>query len=72
MSETKSLGDAIQDEIKRVRELVVQYNDPILNGAGRFASFMMEQSLDKAVKALAEGDVIEILRAYEDLKTYES
>lgn len=32
---------------------------------------MMNASLDAAQRALAEGDVVAMLRAYEDLKGYE-
>jgi hypothetical protein len=33
---------------------------------------MMRASLDAAAKAMAEGDVVAMLRAYEDLKEYET
>lgn len=38
--------------------------------AGAFALFMMRADLDRAAKAMIEGDVVEMLRAYESLKGY--
>lgn len=35
------------------------------------AAFMMRASLDNAARALASGDVVAMLRAFEDLKGYE-
>ena len=64
-----SVGEEIQKEIKRVRDEVMPAYQEI-GPAGMFALGQMRQSLDYATKALAEGDVVSILRAYEDLKEY--
>ena len=64
---TKSLGDSIQEEIKRVSALRDEY---LLIPTGFIGASMMEISIDKAVKALADGDVIEIMQAFEDLKGF--
>lgn len=64
-----SVGIEIQNEIKRVRDVLI----PAYQAAGPAAAIaiqMMRNSLDNATKALAEGNVIEIIRAYEDLKGY--
>ena len=66
----ESLGDALPKEQARVRELILQYRDPMLNGAGVFAAAFMEQSLKKADEAVMSGDVIAMLRTYQDLKEY--
>jgi len=68
MSET--LGDALPREIARVRdEVLPEY--VAIGSAGAIASAMMRQSLDRASKAMIEGDVVAMIRAYEDLKGYE-
>lgn len=67
----ESLGEALPEEQARVRELIIQYRDPILNGAGGLAAAMMELSLQKADRAVISGDVIQMMTAYEDLKEYE-
>ena len=66
----ESLGEALPKECERVRKLILMYNDPLLNGAGKFASMMMEQSLKNADKAIMSGDIVEMLKCYEDLKGY--
>lgn len=67
---TESLGEALPKEQARVRELIRQYRDPILGGAGEIAARMMEVSLQAADKAIMSGDVVEMIRVYEDLKGY--
>lgn len=63
----KSLGEALPVEMKRVREKVMPaYRE--IGPAGAFALAWMGQALDDAAKALAEGDVIAMMRAYETLK----
>ena len=68
----ESLGEALPKEQARVRELILQYRDPILGGSGIFAATMMEQSLKAADHAVMSGDLVTMLRAYEDLKSYNS
>lgn len=69
MSDT--LGDALPREMARVRDKVMPAYIEI-GPAGQFALMFMRQDLDAATKALAEGDVIAMLRCYEKLKEYES
>ena len=66
----ESLGEALPKEQARVRELILMYNDPKLNGAGAFAARMMEQSLREADEAVMSGDAVKMLQCYEDLKGY--
>lgn len=65
---TETLGTALPKEMARVRDevLPVYLDFP----TGIFAATMMRASLDAAAKALAEGDVIAMIRVYQDLKGY--
>lgn len=62
-----SLADALPREIERVQELLPFY-DAIPTGV--FAATMMRNSIKGAINAMAKGDVISMLRCYEDLKGY--
>lgn len=64
-----TLADALPREIKRVMDQRDQYLD-IPDGAGMITAAMMRVSLQKAVDALASGDVIAMLRCHQDLKEY--
>jgi hypothetical protein len=66
-----SLAEEIPKEQARVRELLAQYKDPLLNGAGTFAAAMMEKSLADTDRAVISGDIAEMIRCYNDLKGYE-
>lgn len=63
-----SVGEQIQVEIKRNTELKKMYDDVPL---GFIGASMIQQDIDFAVKALAEGNIIKILQAYEKLKSNE-
>lgn len=64
-----SLGEALPYEMARVRDKVLpMYLEIGLPGVP--AATMMRMSLDAAAKAMAEGDVVAMLRCYEDLKGY--
>jgi len=65
-----TLGEALPKEMARVRDEVM----PIYQEIGREglpALTMMRLELDAAAKALAEGDVVAMLCAYESLKGFE-
>jgi hypothetical protein len=66
----ESLGEALPKEQARVRELILQYRDPMLKGAGSLAAACMEVSLRNADQAVMSGDVAAMIAAYEDLKGY--
>lgn len=70
-NESAILGEALPAEIARVRDQVMPAYIAI-GAQGSFALAMMRTSLDAAIKALAEGDVVAMMRAYEDLKGYET
>lgn len=67
--EPESLGTALPREMARVRDKVLPEYLAI-GPAGMLAATMMRLDLDRATKALAEGDVVEMIRAYESLKGY--
>ncbi len=69
MSDT--LGEALPKEIARVRDQVMPAYIAI-GPAGAFALAMMRQSMDAASKTMIEGDTVAMIRAYEDLKGYET
>ncbi len=63
-----TLGTALPAEMARVRDEVLPFYTPEVNG--QFAAAAMRASLDAAAKALAEGDAVMMLHAYEDLKGF--
>lgn len=63
---TTSLADAFPGEQARVRELIGIYRS--LGPVGSFGAVMLEQVLRRADAAAASGDVVEMLRSYEELK----
>lgn len=62
-----TLGDALPREMARVRDKVMPAYQSI-GPAGAFALTMMRAHLDDAAKALADGDVVAMIRCYESLK----
>lgn len=64
---TESLAEALPREQQRVRELLPLY-DAIPTGV--FAATMMRESLARAERAAAAGDVVAMLAAYQDLQGY--
>lgn len=67
--EQDTLGDALPREMARVRDHVMPAYIAI-GPAGSFALAFMRRDLDAAAKALAEGDVVAMLRVYQSLKEY--
>jgi hypothetical protein len=63
-----SVGEDIQVEIKRNQELKSMYD---VIPAGFIGASMIQLDIDDAIKALASGDIIAILKAYEKLKSNE-
>lgn len=66
--ETKALAEALPEEISRVTKILGHYNE--IGPAGAPGALMIRTSLDLATRALARGDVIAMILAYEDLKEY--
>lgn len=65
--EVSTLGEALPAEMSRVRDEVIPAY-AALGQSGAFAVAWMRAELDAAAKALAEGDVVEMLRCYQALK----
>ncbi len=64
-----SLGEQLPKEQARARELLAQYRE--IGPAGAFGAAMIEQALQRAAQAVMSGDVVAMLRAYEELKGLE-
>lgn len=71
----ESLADALPKEIKRVqakRERWLEYEREAGPRANfKPALFMMQASIDEGVASLASGDVVRMLRAYQDLQDHD-
>jgi hypothetical protein len=67
----ENLMEGLLNEIERVSEMISVYRQPYLKGVGAFAAAFMRNDLEMAKKAIAGGDVIEMLGSYEKLKEYE-
>lgn len=63
----ESLGTKLPQEIARVRDVVLPAYLAI-GASGAFAVAFIRADLDAASKAMIEGDVVAMLRAYEKLK----
>lgn len=66
-----TLGDALPREMARVRDQVMPAYIEI-GPVGALALAMMRADLDRAAKALAEGDIVEMIRVYNSLKDYQT
>ncbi len=68
-TDNNTLGDQLPAEIARVRdEVMLEYLE--IGNAGAFALAFMRASLDRAAKAMAEGDVVAMIASYKDLRSY--
>lgn len=65
-----NLIEGLLKEMNRVRELIKIY-ESLPDGAGFIAASMMKVSIKKAEEAIATGDIVAELKAYEDLKGFE-
>ena len=66
---SESLAEALPKEMARVRDQVMPSYVEI-GPPGQFALMMMRAALDAAARAMAEGDVIAMIRAHQDLKGF--
>lgn len=64
-----TLGKAIPREQARVREVLGHYKE--IGPAGAFGAAMIEASLRNADQAVISGDLVAMIKAYEDLKKIE-
>ena len=61
-----SLGEEYPKEQARCRELLTQYQE--IGPPGRFGALMIEDMLRRADEAAISGDVIAMIRLYEEMK----
>lgn len=69
MTNVNTLGDDLPREMARVRDEVIPAYAAI-GSATTFALVLMRHDLDKAAKALAEGDVVAMIACHEALKGF--
>lgn len=70
-TEVLTLGSELPKEMARVRDdLMPQYQS--IGAAGGFALALMRAELDRATKALAEGDLVTMIQSYDALKGFKS
>ncbi len=62
-----TLAEDFQNQLERNIELRVEYRS-LPNNAGAFGALMLTNVIDKAKHALATGDVVAMLRSYEEMK----
>ena len=66
---TETIGEALPREMARVRdEVLPEYYT--VGPEGALAIAMMKADLDAAARAMAEGDIAAMIRAYTELKEY--
>lgn len=68
---TDTLGDALPREMARVRDEIMPAYQAI-GAPGLFALTMMRADLDRAAKAMAEGDIVEMVRVCKSLQEYKT
>lgn len=66
-----NLIEGLQEEIKRVNEIIKEYEDPLLNGAGMFAATLLKGSIKQAENAIAQMDTVAMLSAIKNLQKFE-
>lgn len=69
MNNIDTLGDALPREMKRVREEIIPVYQTCGN-SGQLAIALMNSDLSKAEIALASGDTVKMIEAYNALKEY--
>lgn len=70
-----TLGDALPEMIAKVRDETLPLYEEIAKTApmANLTIAVIKAEMDEAVRALAEGDVVQMMRSYEILKeTYEA
>lgn len=65
-----NLIEGLQEEIKRVKEIIKEYEE-LPSDAGAFASVMMKSSIKNAENAIVNMDTVAMLSAIKDLKEYD-
>ena len=71
MAETDTVGDALPREKARVRDEVLPHYVEI-GPVGAFGALMIRQDLDRAARAMATGDTVEMIRCLQALRECKS
>lgn len=66
--EHETLGTAFPREQQRVRELIPLYK--AIGPAGAFGLAMIKRALSNAERAAISGDILAIMQAYEELRSF--
>jgi len=66
MAEIETLAVGLPKQQERVRGVLKTYED--IGKPGLFGAMMIRESLKKAEIAASSGDVVDMIRAYQDLK----
>jgi hypothetical protein len=64
----ETLGEAFAKEQARLRDLLIMYKE--LGPRGEFGAIKIESCLKRADQAAIEGDVVAMLRIYEEMLTF--
>lgn len=70
MGEVKNLMQGLLEQRDRVKDLLKTY-EQLPNNAGAFGAIILRDYLSKADNAITTGDVIEMIKCYENLKNAE-
>ena len=68
---SENLMDGLFSEMNRVREIIKEYEDPSLKGAGMLAASMMKGAIKNAENSIKENDVIKMMVCYTRLQEFE-
>jgi hypothetical protein len=69
VKEPENLVEAVLHEAQRCRELLRAYED--IGPAGGFGAVIIREGIARAERALGEGDVVELLEVYKELRGFE-
>ena len=67
----ENLIEGLLSEMNRVREIIIEYEDPSLKGAGMIAASMMKGAIKNAENSIKENDVIKMMVCYTRLQEFE-
>jgi hypothetical protein len=63
-----NLVDGFKQELERARELLIVYQG---TPTGQFGAMMIKQAIERAETSILTGDVVEMIRSYNELKALE-
>jgi hypothetical protein len=63
-----NLVDGFKQELERARELLIVYQGI---PTGQFGAIMIKEAIDRAEASVLTGDVVDMIRSYNELKALE-